>query len=75
MPFVPALRLQLKHLKEEFDAGIIPNVVYEEMCRNAIKQYTMSSPGENEICKHKIAKFDLNLRKFSVILYSYFSCR
>ena len=51
MPFVPALRVHLQNLKQEYDAGIIPLVVYEELCRNAIQKYTYTS-GENEICKN-----------------------
>ena len=36
MPFTPALRSKLSALKEEYDSGILPKAVYEEMCRKEI---------------------------------------
>jgi hypothetical protein len=40
MPFIPALRTKLHALKEEFNAGILPQIVYEELCRKAIEAYS-----------------------------------
>jgi hypothetical protein len=39
MPFSPALRERLLILKEEFDSGLLPQTVYEELCRSAIKEF------------------------------------
>jgi hypothetical protein len=36
MPFVLSLREKLIVLKQEFEAGILPQIIYEEMCRRAI---------------------------------------
>ncbi len=40
MPFVTALRENLLHLKEEYDCGILPLSIYEDLCRKAIAQFT-----------------------------------
>ena len=36
MPFVLSVREKLIVLKQEFEAGILPQIIYEEMCRRAI---------------------------------------
>lgn len=36
MPFKPDLRKRLQDLKSEFEAGVLPQSVYEDMCRTAI---------------------------------------
>eukprot|EP01035_Chromulina_nebulosa_P020428 gene20428-26508_t len=38
MPFKPDLRKKLQDLRSELDAGILPQLLYEEMCREAIKE-------------------------------------
>ena len=39
MPFVPALRKKLAALKEELDSGLLPQTLYEDLCRQAINSF------------------------------------
>lgn len=39
MPFNLDLRQKLSVLKEELDSGLLPQAIYEELCRSAILGY------------------------------------
>lgn len=39
MPFQKVVRERLAVLKEEFNAGILPQALYEDMCRGVIAQF------------------------------------
>jgi hypothetical protein len=39
MRFATTLLEKLISLKAEFDAGIVPEVIYEEMCRQLVASY------------------------------------
>ena len=39
MPFKPDLRKRLQDLRTELDSGILPQTLYEEMCREAIAEF------------------------------------
>ena len=39
MPFIPALRKKLAALKEELDSGLLPQTLYEDLCRQAVNSF------------------------------------
>jgi hypothetical protein len=51
MPFNAELRQRLSVLKEEFDSGLLPASIYEELCRSSILEFGSSAydptPGLN----------------------------